>query len=584
MGLLVLYQFRSTPFFEVPITDEESYIEWAKQLLAGGFWPTRPFYQDPLYPYLLALWFGLAGPGPLAIRLLQVGLGAASVAVVYAIGRDLLGERGGLVSALVLAGCATLYFFELQISKETLLLFLCAVSCWLGVKAVEQNRARLWLLLGLGFGLLCLVRGNFQPMAPAVVLWAALRPGPPRRIALRHAALAAAGILIVLAPVAGCNYSLSGQPVITTFSGGYNFYLGNNEYTDGRYTIPDFAHGNPLLDAADFRREAERRTGRDLTDAQASSFWLRQGADWMRDHPADAARLWARKLRLLLHQHEIPNLYSLDLMRSRFVPALRAPVLGFGLLWGPALMGLAILWRREPRAAYPALFAILYALSLLPFFIVDRYRVPLLPPLAVFSAAFFDRSLRAGRERRWKSLTSAGLLAAAAVVIGTLPLEEPAGARAAERAQVGYAYFHSGDPAAAVSWYEQARALAPADDNVWTGWAQAVSGLGANALPLLRAQAQKPGRDGPDLFVLGKRLEQLGQTADAARAFEAAIRRDPGLMRPYLHLGLLYSSPGMRDLEKARSLLERALALSPGDPDVLKAQARVRALEGASVP
>ena len=59
--------------------------------------------HPPLYYLLLHLWTLLLGPSPLAVRLLSVLVGTATVPLLYATGRRLLGERGGLLAALLLA-------------------------------------------------------------------------------------------------------------------------------------------------------------------------------------------------------------------------------------------------------------------------------------------------------------------------------------------------------------------------------------------------------------------------------------------------------------------------------------------------
>ena len=59
--------------------------------------------HPPLYYLMLHLWLGVWGSGVVAVRLLSVLIGVLTVPVVYATGRRLMGERGGLLAAFFLA-------------------------------------------------------------------------------------------------------------------------------------------------------------------------------------------------------------------------------------------------------------------------------------------------------------------------------------------------------------------------------------------------------------------------------------------------------------------------------------------------
>ena len=59
--------------------------------------------HPPFYYLLLHLWIGICGPSPTSIRLLSVLIGTATVPLLYVIGRQLLGDKGGLLAAFLLA-------------------------------------------------------------------------------------------------------------------------------------------------------------------------------------------------------------------------------------------------------------------------------------------------------------------------------------------------------------------------------------------------------------------------------------------------------------------------------------------------
>jgi 4-amino-4-deoxy-L-arabinose transferase-like glycosyltransferase len=59
--------------------------------------------HPPLYYLLLHAWMQVLGKGVLSIRLLSVAIGTATVPLVFAVGRRLLGRSGGLLAAFLLA-------------------------------------------------------------------------------------------------------------------------------------------------------------------------------------------------------------------------------------------------------------------------------------------------------------------------------------------------------------------------------------------------------------------------------------------------------------------------------------------------
>jgi 4-amino-4-deoxy-L-arabinose transferase-like glycosyltransferase len=59
--------------------------------------------HPPLYYLLLHAWIGLFGPKPISVRLLSVFIGAASIPLLYAVGKRLFRKTAGLLAALLLA-------------------------------------------------------------------------------------------------------------------------------------------------------------------------------------------------------------------------------------------------------------------------------------------------------------------------------------------------------------------------------------------------------------------------------------------------------------------------------------------------
>jgi len=90
---LYLVELWHTPFFSILVGDGKQYAAWAQEIAGGQWLGTSVFYQAPLYPYLLALLYKVAGPDPGYVRVVQIVLGSASCLLLAQAGRRFVGDR-----------------------------------------------------------------------------------------------------------------------------------------------------------------------------------------------------------------------------------------------------------------------------------------------------------------------------------------------------------------------------------------------------------------------------------------------------------------------------------------------------------
>ena len=114
-------------------------------------------------------------------------------------------------------------------------------------------------------------------------------------------------------------------------------------------------------------------------------YWTQKTLRHLAAHPLAWLRLMARKTGALLNDHEQ---YATSLCLSKKLsPWLRWNPLGWGVLLALAAPGWLALRGREPRAAaLLAVFLAVYAAGVVLFHTNNRFRVPLVPPLAVLAA------------------------------------------------------------------------------------------------------------------------------------------------------------------------------------------------------
>ncbi len=223
--------------------DERAEFQWAPGY-AGGY-PTAVW--PPGYPAMLAVPYKLFGQEPAFGRALNVVAAAASITLVYLIGRRLFGYQAGLLAAGVFAVFPGPIYFSSVLLTESVFTALLLSLLW--VLLVLKDRARApspWAALGVGLllGAMALVRSEGVLLVlVALVFWRWLVPGW-RDMALQ-AGLLLLGMALVVAPWTARNYVTMGGFVLTSSGGAHTFWAGHH---DGIYQDEGLADIQAALD------------------------------------------------------------------------------------------------------------------------------------------------------------------------------------------------------------------------------------------------------------------------------------------------------------------------------------------------
>lgn len=547
-------QVAALPFYDQPIGDSVYYLRRASEILAGGLVPDHPFfYGSVLYPYLLAAVLALPGGSLYLVGLLQVLAGTLLAYLLARIARRLHGGAAGLTAAALTGLYGPFAFLEADILGVVWgLVAVAAGSLWC-VRWQEKGAggARYLLLGGAAFGLAAAERPNLLALVPLVAIWAAWPGRDAGRSSLKAGAAVLLGAALAFSPVVLLNRAAAGRWVLLNTSRGINLYIGNNPRADGTYEEP-WSKDDPQFTARyTYPQEssllmASRLAGRELTPEEASAFWTGKTMEFIVQHPAAFFKLTLRKAVLLWNAAEIPNHLDFVFMKE-IAWALRLMPVGFGAIAPLACAGVAlsIFHRRRVRSTILLVLVSLgSAASVLPFFVAERYRAPMVPPLIVAAAAgavgLARALLRPGARSDWR--LGASLAPALAFGIAALlPLTHPDLSRG--HWLLAQAYRARGDLAEARVEYE--------------------------------AALREAGEDGILLNNLARVYRSMGLKSEAEAALRRAIKADPALAYPHKNLGLLLINKG----EKEEALRELAVSvkLDAEDPEALGAMAALHA-------
>jgi 4-amino-4-deoxy-L-arabinose transferase-like glycosyltransferase len=283
-------------------TDPDGYCQLAENLVHHGVFgsgekPTA--YRPPLYPLLLAPCVVFGRFANLAVAALHLGLGLATVGLVYRLGRRWGLGHFALLAALLVACDPILLLHSTLVMTETAATLLAALGLVLLTSACERPSARRAMTAGACLALAILCRATFLPWA---ILAAAALPAFARtwssRLKLFASFLAAA--VIVLAPWVVRHQVRFGRPIVTTTHGGYTLLLGNNP---SFYEYLRRGQWGTVWDADEFNRAWSRRAADSVAADEVQNDRLAYAEAWqnIRREPGmflysctvRAGRLWA---------------------------------------------------------------------------------------------------------------------------------------------------------------------------------------------------------------------------------------------------------------------------------------------------
>lgn len=569
------------------VLDDAVYVRLGRQVAAGD-WALGPdvYYLSPLYIYFLGVVLTLSGGSLLAVRSVQVLLGAASVLFVFATARAWYGPRHAAMAAglALLTGLFT--FYEVLLLQTALDPFLTALALFALTRTLVTGSGAWAGAAGIAFGLLAMNRPNALAFVPVAAL--ALVLVHRTRRAFRQAAAIVVMTALTLAPVALRNRIVAGDWVLISSHGGLNFYIGNSAEADGTYTVVQGITPSIQGQLLDSRRVAERALGRPLNASEVSDYFYQRAWDWITAHPGEAVRLFLRKLVYVFNAADFALNYSYTYYSRDEPTLLRVLVAGPLVLVPLGLVGLVAAWPRDRAREFAvwAAFIPTYALSVAAFFVSTRYRLPLLVPLCVTAGGGIGWLLSAARARRPRALAAAGVALLALGLLAGWPVGPDTG-RANERTELVAHLIARGrtDEADRLIARTEAGHPRPAFLYFRAGRGYLERGEAARAIDFLQ-KAYRLEPDQPDVrFVLGEALLGVGQFAeaiphlDAARAIESteeAARQ--ALARAYGELGLERVRLGRA--HDALAPLSRAAELDPANPGARYNLAVALAAEG----
>jgi len=356
---------------------------------ATASWP-------PGYPLLLSTAYVLFGRHVIVARLLNVALGAATVWLVYLIGRRLFGHRPALLAAGIVACFPSLIFYTGVTLSEITFTFLALLAVYLLIvegnhdsESEPQHRnAKSALLLGAGLvlGMATLTRGQALFLQLVFVpFW--LRSGATWKRIGQKLAVLAVGMALIVTPWTIRNAIQLHAPVPISTNAGVDFWIGHNESATGKY---DYSVAFRLGVEVALSHPELSGTARDV---RANSAGFRKGLEFAATHPARELVLPFEKFFWLYYSDIDAVRWNEGRGLQKFLPGLvREGLLALSDVYYFAVAGLAVISMRRwfsDRDAGRLLLISLVAYWIfvhLVFFGSPRFHAPIMPIAGLLAA------------------------------------------------------------------------------------------------------------------------------------------------------------------------------------------------------
>lgn len=518
---------RRSPFFDHLDLDSKFYDTWAKQIAAGDWVGRDVFFMGPLYPYFLAVIYRVAGTGLVSVKVVQSVIGGLTAGGVFLLGKAAFNRKVGLIAGLLAVFYVPFIFYDNAILLPVLATFLNTFMLYLLVVGMVESRRRALMAAGLLVGLSA--AGNASILAFAAVAALFILMGSEGHLSgrVRACAILIAGIALIVVPITIRNAVVGGDFVPLTSNAGLNFYIGNHEASTGAYVKPE---GLDVYTDPEGRTLAETQVGRKLKPSEVSQWWAGRARQYIAQNPQRFASNLLRKVFFFWSVYEVPQIEHLP-FEKRYSALLRIPSPSFGLICPLGIMGIILSLKKRRSAALLLLYILAFSITIIAFFVVARYRLPMVPALMVFAGFTIAYLVDAGVGGRWRQFVTAGIGIALLITLVNINFYRvsPVSGYAQSYYRLGVIYGLKGKPEEALASYKQALELDP---------------------EIVPARVSA-----------GILLSQAGRYAEAKAELLQAVRLDSTYEKAFYNLGLVYSEEGRPD--SALIMMDRALDLKP---------------------
>lgn len=393
-------------------TDLCTYMRLAEEIATGkykGVFYYQPFYYAVFLPVIRLI----AGPGVWQVIIVQSLLGAATAFLAGLSGAKIFGRKAGLCAAGMTAFSVPLILYTPYHQNETLQTFNITLIFYLALLAVYRSKLRYAFLAGLFFGIGILTRGNLWILLPALLFVLVLANYQNKKLLFKKILVLLFPLFLIQLPFVWHNSRIQGRLTGPSTAADAVLALGNT------WEAPPGGRNIGLPAGPMEYPEAYHRA---MAMASEGVSVPRQMLDMLCSYPGAFLELQFRKLLLFWSSGEIPNNVSLYgegqhsvILRSMY-PGCSGVLLALGIA-GLLFFAKKIFSRKKSLILLYG-FILLYWGAIAVFYILSRFRAPIIPLVTIPGGAFLVVYLKTFFRNKKKFLNLSALLLFSIWIVG----------------------------------------------------------------------------------------------------------------------------------------------------------------------
>ena len=397
----------SSPHVLSPLagTDMQTYLEFATQYAEEGW--DGPYYYQPLYyTWFLGSLFSIFGPSVVLIFWIQSILGALTVFMCGQTAAVLGGKKAGLVSALVLCLYKNHIMYTSYALIATLQTFLLTGFFLFFVCFLKKGKFRDLLIFSVFCSLSILTRGNCILFLPFIIFFIISKYKHSPKQALKFVSVAILLIYAVQLPFSIHNYRVQKEWTGPSIASSSVLVIGNNPQAPPGTNEELYYMPNP-----DVLKYWNKLASDESSPVPLKSSMFR----WIQSEPLKWAELKFRMLLLFFSTKESYN--NINHQETvKYAPWFRFPFISFELVSVFFLAGFFswIFGRGSRKRSLNSVMVLsmVYVGSILLFYVLSRYRLPVVPVfISIASIGFIkSRNLVVNKKRPSKRALICALL------------------------------------------------------------------------------------------------------------------------------------------------------------------------------
>lgn len=514
------------PIFDFPIVDGAEYVKIADYILTKNFLgPPSSYYHPPFYYYFVAILLKIFNHSINGIKIFQIFLDLLSILMLYYVCKRIFNKKTALVASFIYAIYGPIIKASLEILPSVLIGFLFLFSIFCLLKFYEYGKDKplrwIWLLIGgIGYGFLSITLTNFLILLPLLLgwLWVVFKEKTLKN-GFKYLTIF---LLLTLAPttlVTMRNYLYVLEPVIISYNGGINFYVGNNLEMEKTVAIQPGYQWDSLMTSAYL---SERITN----FSEQQNYWYKKGINFIIQNPLVWLCKTLKKAILFFNAYEFPRNVD-DTFFNNFSIVNRFPLTKADIVFPLSFAGIIFILvydtnlRKKRTLQFMLLMLSGYAITIILIFITSRYRLPIISLLCIFAGYYIIKFIESIKYKNFVHLTKLIILLAVFIPLTQIK------------------FFKHSYP------YHKPASLS---------YTQIINALTENKRFSKIENYLNAGFALPDdertyefLFTAGTYYNKMNNREKAIECFKKSIDLNPNFHYPLNHLGYIYKKDGMVD-------------------------------------